>query len=103
MKQIGMRLAGLVRESDIVARLGGDEFGVILENLVTRSLAEQKAKNIMEELQKSYVVKGEEVLITACIGISEYPKNSQDVHEIVHFADEAMYASKRAVKHQCFF
>ena len=89
------RISACARESDTVARLGGDEFTVILPQLTHPEEAESVAANIITRLADSYVLGGEPVFVTASVGITYFPTDTQSADALIRNADQAMYVAKR--------
>lgn len=91
---VAQRLRQCVREEDVVARLGGDEFTVILSNLQASKAASNVADKIIQALQKPIHIAGEDVFISASIGISVAPNDTMRANELMRNADLAMYRAK---------
>jgi len=92
----GQRIKNCVRDSDTVARLGGDEFTVILSELSDVSTVGNIAQNIINRLSEAFQLGEEQSYVSASIGITVYPDDGVEVHEILNHADQAMYAAKNA-------
>lgn len=92
--EIARRLTSLLRETDIVSRIGGDEFTLLLE--MTKNMAlKTVAEKIVTALAKPYKLGKVNVdYVSASIGISCYPDDSQDLKILISQADEAMYKAK---------
>ncbi|GAA3604258.1 hypothetical protein GCM10022223_19880 [Kineosporia mesophila] len=92
-----------VRSSDTVVRLGGDEFAMIIEGLESATEAVVIAERIRAGLTPPLVVLGTAVQVRTSIGIAvhAFPQGSDSTaeREVLHQADLAMYASKRAGTH----
>jgi diguanylate cyclase (GGDEF)-like protein/PAS domain S-box-containing protein len=88
------RVVECVREADTVARLGGDEFTVILAEIDDVGIVERVARNILLALSGSFMLEGEEVFISASIGITLYPGDATAIEALLKNADQAMYVSK---------
>lgn len=99
LKQVAQRLSGAVREEDLVARLSGDEFVVALTVLDhDLDAAGLKAGEVAEKIRKSlaepYPYKDIKLHVSCSIGIVVYADNESSVHELLRFADTAMYQVK---------
>ncbi len=94
LKAVAQRLAGSVRTSDTVARLGGDEFTVVLHGLTAVQGAAIVAQKILRVLAQPFTLRGHEVSVTASIGITVYPLDSDTVEGLIKNADAAMYRAK---------
>lgn len=96
LKDVARRLVSCVREIDTVSREGGDEFVVILPDLERPENARVVADKILEELARPVEIGGHEIHVTPSIGISHYPNDATDVHQLLKHADNAMYQAKDA-------
>ncbi len=92
--ELGKRLRGSLRESDIVARMGGDEFILVLRHLSCRDDATLKANRILEAIQPPFVLEGHELHVTASIGISMFPDDGRTSEHLLKMADLALYRAK---------
>ncbi|MBL1277311.1 MAG: diguanylate cyclase [Ectothiorhodospiraceae bacterium] len=99
LKTIGDRISNILRASDTIARLGGDEFAFVLPT-VDRESPKTVAEKIMAVFKESMTMdsEGENILITASIGISLYPDHGREIDDLIGKADAAMYLAKRAGK-----
>ena len=96
LKDVARRLVACVREVDTVSREGGDEFVLILPDLERPENARVVADKILEELSRPVEIGGQEIHVTPSIGISHYPNDATDVHQLLKHADNAMYQAKDA-------
>src|SRR5450631_1604007 len=99
-------LAVLLRASatdpaDIVARNGGDEFCVVFAD-TEKSRAIERAERLRSSIAGADfrglhgpVSSGEEVRISASIGVACFPIDAQSPEALLEKADEAMYHSKK--------
>ncbi|MDH5647111.1 MAG: GGDEF domain-containing protein, partial [Candidatus Heimdallarchaeota archaeon] len=94
LQQVTTRLEESIRGSDIVARLGGDEFLFLLDNLKATSDSTLVAKKVLEKFKNPFKVDDQSVTISASIGISIFPDDSDNPVELLVLADRAMYAAK---------
>jgi diguanylate cyclase (GGDEF)-like protein len=95
LKVVANRLKECVRESDTVARQGGDEFIVVMENV--QSIAEVKlaTDRMQSMLAKPILIEGQEIYVTASIGISLFPQDAKQAAPLIRNADVAMYRAKQ--------
>jgi diguanylate cyclase (GGDEF)-like protein len=77
-----------------LSRVGGDEFTVIAENVAHTDDAALIARRLLEALAVPFMVAGEELHVSASIGISMYPLDDIDMDGMIRHADMAMYRSK---------
>lgn len=84
-----------------VARLGGDEFTVLLEDVFNPSDAIRVAQRIQAELAVPFSIKGQQIVISASIGIAVSSRAYLGAEELLRDAEIAMYRAKRAGKARC--
>ncbi len=89
------RIAESVRNDDVVARIGGDEFAILVPDLKDDADLEGLAKKIADRLSTPFVIEGINFFVTASIGIACYPTDSEEVEDLVKYADTAMYEAKK--------
>lgn len=94
LREIGVRLARCVRESDTVARYGSDEFVLICSGLQHGSDAVAVAEKVRQALAEPIAVGGDSLRVTCGIGVSIYPDSSESAETLVTQADVAMYRAK---------
>ena len=95
LQEVAARLQAALRSSDTVARLGGDEFVVLLPQLDEEKYAESVAQKILSGVSKPINLNGQEIRVTASIGISTYPQDGLDEQTLNKNADIAMYQVKQ--------
>ncbi len=89
------RLRHALRSHDVLARLGGDEFVTLLGDEGVGE-AEGIARRQAELMSAPFHVGDHEVRLTSSIGIALGPAEGRAGTELLHNADLAMYAAKRA-------
>ncbi|QNN53110.1 diguanylate cyclase domain-containing protein [Nocardioides mesophilus] len=95
--QVARRLEAGVRRSDLLARFGGDEFLVVVTGLDpdgARGRAQEIADGLAAALREPLQVAGQEVVVSASIGLSTYPQDGEDFGRLLHAADLRMYQLK---------
>ena len=92
--QVAQRLQQCVRSCDTVARLSGDEFGFILSSLTHAEDATVVAEKVIAALSQLFELEGQEVYISASLGISIFPGDGNDADSLLRSADTAMFQAK---------
>ncbi len=93
LKQLGARLMGSLRDSDLLVRLGGDEFAVVLMDADADG-ATAIAQRLIASLKAPFVLDGVSMPVGASIGIALAPTDASDAHRLMWCADVAMYRAK---------
>jgi diguanylate cyclase (GGDEF)-like protein len=91
---VSERLKHCVRFTDTVARLGGDEFAVILPNVPDTLTVSAIADKILLALSKPVLLDDQEMSISASLGISMAPEDSNSAEVLIKNADLALYKAK---------
>jgi len=99
LEVVAERLQESVREEDLVARLSGDEFVVVLtvldQHMETAALrAGEISEKIRAIVSQPYVYDTMELRVTCSVGVVVYPDKNNSVHELLRYADTAMYQVK---------
>jgi diguanylate cyclase (GGDEF)-like protein/PAS domain S-box-containing protein len=94
LKEAAERLRSCTRSSDTVGRLGGDEFAAILSELGKPDDAGLVAQKIIDVFKRPFDLDGKETFVTASVGITLYPADSDSAETLVVNADAAMYRAK---------
>jgi diguanylate cyclase (GGDEF)-like protein len=97
LKTVSSILDAAMRDDDFAARLGGDEFAAIVE--ISAEHSRRTAFNVAERLRLGLQIpipspKGE-IAVGATIGVALYPHDAPGAAELLHAADQVMYAGKR--------
>jgi diguanylate cyclase (GGDEF)-like protein/PAS domain S-box-containing protein len=90
------RIGAAVGTADLVARLGGDEFTIVLSDPAGSSGIDRLAYQVLNQLSMPFQLGQERAYVSASIGIALYPDDASDLEDLVKYADQAMYAAKRA-------
>nr|WP_324259088.1 EAL domain-containing protein [Cellvibrio fontiphilus] len=99
LEVVAERLQQSVREEDLVARLSGDEFVVVLtvldQHIETAALrAGEISEKIRTIISQPYLYDNMELRVTCSVGVVVYPDKNNSVHELLRYADTAMYQVK---------
>ncbi len=90
------RLQAAVRENEVVVRLPGDEIAVLLHSVESVMRAGAAADRLNDLLQRVYLVQGEVVNVTACIGVSLAPEDGIHAELLLQRAGAALQCAKAA-------
>jgi diguanylate cyclase (GGDEF)-like protein/PAS domain S-box-containing protein len=96
--QVAERLRNCVRPGDTAARLGGDEFAVLLEGHKEPAAVDQVAQRLLEALRRPLALGGQEVFLTASVGVAIAPTGEARAEDLLRDADFAMYGAKQEGK-----
>ncbi|OUD14263.1 putative bifunctional diguanylate cyclase/phosphodiesterase [Thioflexithrix psekupsensis] len=91
------RLQNCLPENALLARSGGDEFMILLEGIESLETASRLANFINQELSRTFVLDGYELIASASIGIA-YDSKTGESADLLRDADTAMFHAKRMGK-----
>lgn len=94
LQSVAKRITSCLRKNDIAARLGGDEFIIAYDTSGNEESLAIAAQRIIEVISDIYILSGQELKISASIGVSVYPKDGVDMDVLIKNADTAMYSTK---------
>ena len=94
------RIVDVIPESSVAGRLAGDEFAILLSPAEDTDRMIEQATNIgakvLRAVGKPFQVQGEEIFMTTSIGVAVYPRDGDNVVDLLRRADAALYQSKKA-------
>lgn len=97
LKKVAQVMVGNVRIPDMVFRYGGEEFALILpqtEKGDAIAVAERIRGDIsLTQFMDSKIMPTQHLTIS--IGVSTFPIDAQNFHEIIEHADKCLYSAKR--------
>jgi diguanylate cyclase (GGDEF)-like protein len=104
LQEVARRLSGAVRASDLMARLGGDEFVLLVEDYADTSDLADIAAKVVASFDGTMTVDGQELALSASVGICTYPEDGKDGQALLSNADIAMYRAKEQGRNRfCFY
>ncbi len=96
LQAVAERLRNHVRSYYLVARFGGDEFAILQGGTADAAEVSSLAARICDELRVPYLLEGNNIRITASIGISLFDIALADSEDLLTQADLALYRAKEA-------
>jgi diguanylate cyclase (GGDEF)-like protein len=92
-------IRGSARETDVVSRFGGDEFALVLPD-TGREGAFAVGERIRERIAAHVFLDayGFGMRLTCSVGLATLPDSAESADDLIHAADQAMYAVKAAGK-----
>ncbi|MBX9408411.1 EAL domain-containing protein [Pseudomonas baetica] len=104
LREVAARISGSLRMEDTVSRQGGDEFILLLPEVVGFDAMGDFAQRLLATLSSPFSIQGNRYDLSASIGISVFPEDSDDMESLHRHADAAMYQAKLSGRNRyCFF
>ncbi|HOO26930.1 MAG TPA: bifunctional diguanylate cyclase/phosphodiesterase [Lachnospiraceae bacterium] len=103
LKQVADRLKNLCTGDRYVARMGGDEFLLILRNAKEKEDVLSCLEDINRVIADVFCYDEIEEYISFSAGITFYPKDNNNINQLMMNADAAMYRVKRSGKNNYQF
>ncbi len=103
LKQIADRLKKLCDSKVYVARMGGDEFFILVKGAENEAALDCFLTKINQVISQAFVYGAIEEFINCSIGITFYPKDSNNINQLMMNADTAMYRVKKSGKNNYVF
>ncbi|KRP85767.1 diguanylate cyclase [Pseudomonas lactis] len=96
LKLVAERLSGLFGPGVTLARLGGDEFAVLAESCPQVVQAAALAQRMLNAMKAPFIFDGNQLFISASIGISLFPSDALSAEQLLRNADSALFKAKSA-------
>ncbi|OOW00137.1 MULTISPECIES: phosphodiesterase DibA [Pseudomonas] len=96
LKLVAERLSGLFGPGVTLARLGGDEFAVLAESCPQVVQAAALAQRMLNAMKEPFIFDGNQLFISASIGISLFPSDALSAEQLLRNADSALFKAKSA-------
>lgn len=99
LKEVALRLKACARQVDTVSRITKDTFVILLSQLGKPETAALVCQRLLKALAEPFHINGQELYITACIGIALCPTDGNDAVTLLRSADHALHLAKEKGKH----
>lgn len=103
LKMVAVKIRQCLRNNDLLARLGGDEFAILLSDVDSDGLISAIAERITKAAASPFMISGQEVRISASIGVVTHTLGYETADSLIRDADLAMYHAKDSGKAQFQF
>ncbi|HOW52044.1 MAG TPA: EAL domain-containing protein [bacterium] len=90
------RLRGIVRDHDVVGRFGDDRFMVLFSDIARVEDTLNVVQKVWEAVERPFQIVGQEVRISASMGLCFFPLDAKSPEELVKNAETAMFAVKES-------
>lgn len=99
LKQVADRMKAMSSQILTPYRYAGDEFIMILLSEQSK-IVEKTAYGCRQVFANDFIIRGTKKKITGSIGIASYPKDANNVEQLIVCADKAMYQVKKSGKNK---
>ena len=102
LKEVAKRLSSYFGDSALVVRQGGDEFIILIhdgDNVKKKKILE----DVIALISQPYTIEQMEFSIGSSVGTAQFPRDAQNIEELMSLADIAMYEAKKKKNSYCIF
>lgn len=104
LRTVAERLTNEVRGYDLVARIGGDEFVVFIMDPLHFGVLEQLCHRLLKSIQEPIQLEDGQIVKCGCsIGVAGNYTQQFSAENLLHQADQSLYAAKNKGKNQIHF
>jgi diguanylate cyclase (GGDEF)-like protein len=100
LRQVASRLSVYLDPGDFIGRVSGSEFVMALRKLEDPRDASWKAGGVLEVFDKPFQFEGQDLFMSACMGLSVYPEDGQDAETLLRNAGAAAFRATPGGRHQ---
>ena len=91
---VSSRVRSVLRGSDTAGRFGGDEFVILCEDIANEEVVVDVAQRVVDAFAEPFKLQGENVFLSASVGIAVASGGTCTATALVRDADAAMYRAK---------
>jgi len=103
LKHIGEKLNEISNDAVFISRFGGDEFLILFNNNLAEITLKTFVNQIFNLFKDDFIIGEVLVNVNLSIGITQSPKDSQDIEQLIMNADMALYEVKANGKNNFAF
>jgi diguanylate cyclase (GGDEF)-like protein/PAS domain S-box-containing protein len=96
LREVARRAQAVAGAADTVARLSGDEFVLLLTNCTDTDDIIVCARRLIDAIAQPLAMDGHDLVVTASIGISVFPRDGDAAADLLKGADVALSQAKEA-------
>ncbi len=94
LREVARRILSILRDGDVAARLSGDQFVIASATVTGADAAVVIARNLQRVLDPAYAMDGEELSVSAAIGIALAGPSGESPNDLLAAAQAAMRQAK---------
>lgn len=94
LRDVAIRLKAVVRQIDTMTRYAGDTFIFLLPQLAMPETAAYVAQRLLDSIVQPFEIDGQQLFITASIGVAIFPSDGPDVKTLLKNANDALHQAK---------
>ena len=98
LSEIAVRWKSVVTENDYICRLGGDDFALVVNNYKSLEELDNHLHQFLDKVMEKFILKGKDYFVTASMGVSIFPNDSNETSQLLKYADMAMFVAKNQGK-----
>jgi diguanylate cyclase (GGDEF)-like protein len=94
LNHIGRQFEKISTKSVFISRFGGDEFLILFKNDLAEEKLEDFIQRVFDLFKEDFIIDNIAVNVNFSIGISQSPKDSKNIDQLIMNADMALYEVK---------
>ncbi len=98
IKSMSKRMLSLLSDQHFLARISGDEYAILFTNYESPEVIAHFAKSLLNKINEPFKIDSYELFLTASIGISIFPNDSNDFKKVLTNAHAALNRAKELGK-----
>lgn len=94
LRTVAERFSAVLSPSGTLSRMSGDEFALLLDH-ADEALALETARAMLASLERPIPLAGQELVVSASVGIALCPRHGEEISDLFKHADTALLTAKR--------